>query len=95
MLFWIDSLERDGVDRIGSGAILLRKRSAGTNWARAVDLPLPFRTGSNDHVLRVFGGHDFVAAIPEELFVDHVYQVERRTIQEEVRYRPAGKCLAT
>ena len=63
---WVAHFESAGVSQIVTGTVLLRRRSGGTNWIRADDLPPgPFRPAS-DHVLRVFANQDVLERSGEE-----------------------------
>ena len=64
---WATYYQRAGIERIASGAIMLRRRSiGGPNWIRHDDMPrAPIGCGS-DHALRVFEAYDTLARIADE-----------------------------
>ena len=62
---WTDYYRREGIDRIAFGAVILRKRSGGSNWVRADS----FRAGrgsSAGQVLRVFAAEDFLREVKDD-----------------------------
>lgn len=63
---WLASLQRLGVEAVGYGAIVLRRRRAARNWVAEDTLPLDRLEPAGDHTLRVFAGHDFVDALRTE-----------------------------
>jgi SAM-dependent methyltransferase len=57
---WLDYYAREGIERIGWGAVVLRKRSGARNWVWA-ETPAGDRLNvSGDHVLRVLANRDFL-----------------------------------
>lgn len=62
---WTDYYRREGIERIGFGAIILRRRSGGDNWVRADS----FRAGSGSSaglVLRVFEAEDYLRILDDD-----------------------------
>jgi methylase of polypeptide subunit release factors len=63
---WLDYLERLGIEGIGYGAIVLRRRE-GDNWVRAFALPTAGRRPAGDQIARLFETEDWLAGDPELL----------------------------
>ncbi len=59
---WLAYYAERGVSRIGLGAVVLRRRTGGTTWARACELPGAPLGPAHDHVLRLFEAGDLLAA---------------------------------
>jgi methylase of polypeptide subunit release factors len=55
---WLDYYRELGIERIASGAIVLRRRSDGSPWTQALDLPLPLLGSASEQVVRIFAGRD-------------------------------------
>lgn len=61
---WTDYYEREGIDQIAFGAVILRRR-AGANWVRA-DSITSGQGSSGALVLRVFEAEDFLRGLGDE-----------------------------
>jgi SAM-dependent methyltransferase len=62
---WTKYYEREGIDQIAFGAVILRRRSGGSNWVRADS----FRAGQGSSaglVLRVFEAEDFLRGLDDD-----------------------------
>lgn len=62
---WTDYYRREGVDRIAFGAVILRKRTGGSNWLRTDS----FRAGQGSSaglVRRVFEAEDFLRGLDDD-----------------------------
>lgn len=57
---WTDYYGAERITQIGLGAVILRRRPAGTNWVRALDMVSGPTCQSGDHVLRLFDAADFL-----------------------------------
>lgn len=68
---WTDYYRREGIEQIAFGAVILRRRSGGSNWVRADS----FRAGqgsSSGQVLRVFEAEDFLLGMgSDQELLDH------------------------
>lgn len=62
---WTDYYEREGIDQIAFGAVILRCRSGGSNWVRA-DSIKGGHGSSSALVLRVFEAEDHLRALSDE-----------------------------
>jgi methylase of polypeptide subunit release factors len=63
---WLGYLEDSGIEAIGYGAVVLRRRSGAPNWVRLDELPLDRLEPASEHTLRVFAAEDFLAELPDE-----------------------------
>jgi methylase of polypeptide subunit release factors len=59
---WVRHLESIGATRIASGAIILRRRSGGSNWVRGFDLDRGPTGAGGDQLERIFISSDFLAS---------------------------------
>jgi methylase of polypeptide subunit release factors len=62
---WTDYYEREGIDQIAFGAVILRRRSGAVNWVRA-DSITSGQGSSGALVLRVFEAEDFLRGLTDE-----------------------------
>ena len=64
---WLDYHARLGIGRISTGAVILRRRSGGTNWVRAQQAPLGGASGTcGDQIQRVFAAQDLLDRLSDE-----------------------------
>jgi len=57
---WTTDLGRLGIEAIGYGAVVLRRRASGRPWIREDPLPLDRLEPAGDHTLRVFAAQDLL-----------------------------------
>ena len=62
---WLDYYEREGIARIGIGAVVLRGRED-AGWVRGFTAPAPATGAAGDHLLRVFAATDLLEAAPDD-----------------------------
>jgi len=73
---WTAHYEARGIRAVATGVLVLRRRSAGSNWVRADELPAPPGQDCSAALLRVFAGEDRLRALaPEEALLDEVLVV--------------------
>src|SRR5687767_8053974 len=58
------SSHADDAPVIPAGMVVFRRRSAGRNFVRALELPGALSRPAGAHALRLFEGHDLVRALP-------------------------------
>lgn len=64
---WLAYYEQLGIGRISTGAVILRRRSGGTNWVRAEQAPLGGASGAcSDQIQRVFAAQDLLESLSDE-----------------------------
>jgi methylase of polypeptide subunit release factors len=63
---WIEHYRETGIEAIGTGVVILRRRAAAANWVRALDLPGGISGAPGEHVERLFAGGDWLATHPDD-----------------------------
>src|SRR5262249_47449187 len=62
---WVEHFSREGVDRVLSGAVVLRRRS-GTNWVRADEGSGWPTEAVGEQIERLFAGQTLVVSLPDD-----------------------------
>ena len=55
---WLDYYRREGIETIADGMVVLRRRSGGKNWVRAIEIPAPPTGRAGEQVHRIFEARD-------------------------------------
>jgi hypothetical protein len=63
---WVGHLRGLGIEAVGYGAVVLRRRAGGRAWVREDPLPLDRLEPAGDHTLRVFAAQDAVERLGDE-----------------------------
>jgi hypothetical protein len=63
---WLAHLRDLGIEAIGYGAVLLRRRTGGSNWLREEVLSLDRLESAGEHTLRIFAAQDFLEGLRGE-----------------------------
>ncbi|HEY9350170.1 MAG TPA: class I SAM-dependent methyltransferase, partial [Acidothermales bacterium] len=86
---WLEYLRQSGIQAVGYGAVVLRRRSAASNWVRVDEIPIERLEPASEHTLRVFEAEDFLAALPgdDALLREHFELVEAHRLEQELRCR--------
>jgi hypothetical protein len=86
---WLDFLRRSGIEAVGYGAVVLRRRSTRENWVRLDELPIDRLEPASEHTLRVFEAEDYLAALPGEsaLLEESFALVDGHRLEQELRCR--------
>jgi Methyltransferase small domain len=89
---WTGFLHGLAADRIASGAIVLRRRTRGTNWTRHEALPTTEIGPAGDQIVRAFVNHDLLATLPgdDQLLDEVLAVVEPQRIEQTWRHRDEG-----
>jgi methylase of polypeptide subunit release factors len=89
---WLDYLRRSGIEAVGYGAVVLRRRSDGANWVRLDEIPIDRLEPASEHTLRVFEAEDYLAAVPDEnaLLEEWFELVDAHRLEQELRCRAGG-----
>jgi len=89
---WTGFLRDLAADRIASGAIVLRRRSRGTNWMRHEVIPGPEIGPAGDQVVRTFVNQDLLASLPtdDQLLDEVLAVVEPQRIEQVWRHKDEG-----
>jgi methylase of polypeptide subunit release factors len=78
---WVSYYEREGIDALAYGGLVLRKRS-GKNWLRSAELPSGRLSSAGDHLERLFAAQDFLATNPDLLATRFAFAPEAAVEQE-------------
>jgi Methyltransferase small domain len=71
---WVRYLRDIGAERIGQGAVVLRKRATGSGWVRADHLPENVEGPAGSHIERLFAAEDRLAALStDDALLDSVF----------------------
>jgi Methyltransferase small domain len=91
---WVDSLARLGVEAVGYGAVVLRRRPGGDGpgWVATERLPLDRVEPAGEHTLRVFAGRDLLAATATlaDLLDQRLALVEQHRVTQVLRASDGG-----
>ena len=98
---WLEHLREQGIEAVGYGAIVLRRRTGTSNWVRLDEIPIERLEPATEHTLRVFAAEDFLAALTddrellEERFtlVD-AHRLEQVLVRREGRFDVESQTLA-
>jgi methylase of polypeptide subunit release factors len=55
---WLDYYRREGIETVTEGMVVLRRRSEGRNWVRAIEVPGAPTGPAGDQVYRLFSARD-------------------------------------
>ncbi|MEP6660297.1 MAG: methyltransferase [Acidimicrobiales bacterium] len=58
---WIKYFENEGIERIGYGGVVLRRRDRGPRWVACVPMTGSWSGMAGEHVLRIIAAHDMVS----------------------------------
>jgi hypothetical protein len=84
---WLTYLTREQIDRVGYGAVYLRRRD-GANWIRADELPAGPLRPATEHVLRVMANQDVLGRDGDESLSQRPLRLAEDVALRESR-RPA------
>jgi hypothetical protein len=89
---WTEFLGGLAADRVASGAIVLRRRSRGTNWTRHEALPDAEIGPAGDQLVRTFVNQDLLASLPtdDQLLEEVLAVVEPQRIEQIWQHKDDG-----
>ena len=89
---WLAYYAEAGVERIASGAIVLRRRHAASNWKRPVEVPDAPTGLAGAHVERLFAAQDELASLPgpEALLEERLKPAPGQRLDQTMLYRKGG-----
>lgn len=88
---WRAHLRGLGVEAIGYGAVVLRRRAGGENWIREDTLPLEKLEAASEHTLRVFAAADELQALGDEELLDaRIALTPHHRLQQELAAHEGG-----
>jgi len=90
---WLAYLGELGIGAIGYGAVVLRRREAGTNWVRTDPLPLDLLEPAGEHTLRVFSAQDTLDELDDEELLDRVVGVTEHHRLRQILHAESGRLV--
>jgi hypothetical protein len=86
---WLNSFRRSGIEAVGYGAVVLRRRSTGPNWIRLDEIPIDRLEPASEHTVRVFQAQDYLTALPTEgaLLNETFELVDTHRLEQELQCR--------
>jgi hypothetical protein len=83
---WLDYLRNAGIEAVGYGAVVLRRRSGASNWVRLDEIPIDRLEPATMHTLRIFEAEDYLAALPGEsaLLEERFELVDAHRLEQEL-----------
>jgi SAM-dependent methyltransferase len=79
---WTEYHRRHGIEAIGSGVIILRRRD-GANWIRAEELSSELLLPAEHHIARLIENQDYLAAHDERMLLDGRFRLVGDHLMEE------------
>lgn len=62
---WLEYYASEGIEEIADGVVVLRRRSAGRNFVRGIEVPGAPARPAGEHVRRLFSGYDLVRSLTD------------------------------
>jgi SAM-dependent methyltransferase len=95
---WLAYYQRTNIQRIASGAIVLRRRSAGgRNWTRWDEMPRAPAGSGSEHVERVFAAYDALSDLGDDrraLLSQTFKLVDGHQLAQRLVFREGGYAIA-
>ena len=88
---WLDYLRGLGIEAIGHGAVILRRRSGSRNWTRRDRVNLERLEQASEHILRVFETQDYLESLDAERgLLDETFALVEQHHLEDAQAGRAG-----
>ena len=88
---WAAHLSHLGIEAIGYGAVVLRRRSSGRAWIREDPLPLDRLEPAGDHTLRVFAAQDLLERAGDaELLATRLVLTPHHRLEQQLEASEGG-----
>jgi methyltransferase family protein len=85
---WLEYLSGLGIEAIGHGAVILRRRSGRRNWMRRDRVSLDRLEQASKHILRVFRTQDYLESLDDDRrLLDETFELVEQHHLEETRRR--------
>ena len=86
---WLAYYREAGIEAIGMGAVILRRRSSGANWVRADVLPGDPGEPCHEQILRIFAAEDLLAGLRDDatLLARSFRLVDGHRLEQRLRLR--------
>jgi SAM-dependent methyltransferase len=84
---WLAYYRKEGIEAIGMGAVVLRRRTGVRNWVREDQLAADPAGRCHEQILRVFAAEDLLSDLTDAAFLDQVFAAgdDHRLYQTLVR----------
>jgi SAM-dependent methyltransferase len=94
---WMKFYAEAGIEGIGLGAVILRRRAGGSTWVRADVLPRDPDTPCHDQIVRVFDAADFLAGLRNhtDLLAQRFRLVEGHRLDQGLRLNEGRFAIET
>lgn len=84
---WVEYFQREQIEKIAFGGIVLRKRSGSSNWVRALAMSEGPTGPCSDHILRLFDAADFLESSRAQDLYAHAYSlVDKHRVDQVLGY---------
>jgi methylase of polypeptide subunit release factors len=93
---WLVYLRENGIDAIGYGAVILRRREgASDQWIHEDDVDLERVEAAGEHTLRVFAAQDFLRGLADdrELLVRRLALAPEQRLEQTLAWEDAGAAV--
>lgn len=89
---WVAHYEEQGMRRLATGLITLRRARAAPTWTHALEMPGPVRGSASDQLLRIFAGQDFLHSHRDRTsLLAHAYRpVDGHRVEQTMLYHGGG-----
>jgi hypothetical protein len=86
---WLDYYERERIEAICSGAVILRRRDAPRNWVHTIEIGSAGRGSASPQILAIVAGQDYLANVPDEraLLADSFRPVDPHRLDQALLFR--------
>ncbi len=92
---WLVYLRDRGIEAVGYGAIVLRRRHRARNWVRTDQLPLEGLEPASGHIVRSFSGTELLSELEEERgLLGHTFRLTpEHRLRQELRFEDGALSL--
>ena len=86
---WLAYYEKEGIEAIASGAVILRRRQAGRNWVHGLDMGFEATGQGTSHVLSIVRAQDYLAGLDDDraMLSDWFRMVDRHRLDQSLVFR--------
>ena len=92
---WVDYFRRERIEKIAFGGVVLRKRSASSNWVRSLAMSDGPTGSCSDQILQLFDAADFLESPRAEDLYAHAYSlVDKHRIDQVLGYSDGQYAVA-
>jgi len=92
---WVDYFRRERIEKIAFGGVVLRKRTASSNWVRGLAMSEGPTGSCSDPILRLFDAADFLESPRAQDLYAHAYSlVDKHRIDQVLGYSDGKYAVA-